>query len=148
MQAAGEISVQTQIFLPVCALVALTFVVLLLVPIFRFIAAARREVTVDDFALGESARVPARVRLPNRNLANLLEVPVLFYVLCLALFVTGHVTPLQLQLAWSYVGLRALHSFIHVTINYVPLRIVAFAASSTVLSVMWILFAQSLLAGP
>ncbi|MBT9445949.1 MAG: MAPEG family protein [Hyphomonadaceae bacterium] len=128
-----------------CALAGLTFFVLLLVPILRFIAAARREVTANDFALGESDRVPDRVRLPNRNLANLLETPVLFYVLCLALIVADALTPMQVHLAWVYVGLRVLHSLVHVTFNYVPLRLVAFASSVVVLNAMWVLFAMKLL---
>lgn len=134
-----------EILLPVCALAALTFLVLTLVPTRRFIAAAQRKVSVKDFALGESERVPADVRLPNRNLANLFELPVLFYVVCLALYVSGHVTPLQVTLAWSYVGLRAVHSLIHVTVNNVPLRLIAFALSVFVLIGMWALFAHSLL---
>lgn len=136
---------QQSIFLAMCALAGLTFIVLLLVPIMRFIAAARREVTAKDFALGESSRVPDHVRLPNRNLANLLETPVLFYVVCLALIVADKVTPMQVQLAWAYVGARAVHTAIHITINYVPLRIVAFAASVTVLIFMWVGFAGSLM---
>ncbi len=136
---------QNSILLAMCALAGLTFFVLLLVPILRFIAAAQRQVTVKDFALGESDRVPDRVRLPNRNLANLLETPVLFYVLCLALIVSDAITPMQVHLAWVYVGLRAAHSLVHVTFNFVPLRLIAFALSVVVLNAMWILFAATLL---
>ena len=128
------------ILLPMCAMAALTFAVLITVPLMRFASVARREVTAGDFALGESARVPDRVRLPTRNLANLFEMPVLFYVLCLALFVSGHVTPLQVTLAWTYVGLRTAHSLVHITINHVPLRLVVFAASSVTLTIMWAMF--------
>lgn len=136
---------QQSILLAMCALAGLTFLVLLLVPISRFIAAAKRQVTVNDFALGESDRVPDRVRLPNRNLANLLETPVLFYVLCLSLIVADALTPMQVHLAWVYVGLRAVHSAIHLTFNFVPVRIVAFASSVFVLNAMWVLFAMKLL---
>ena len=50
-----------QILFPMAALVALTFVVLLLVPYARFKAARGRLVTVDDFKFGESGRVPGNV---------------------------------------------------------------------------------------
>jgi hypothetical protein len=63
---------QAAIFLPMCALVALTFAVLLLVPVARFRAATHGKVTVGDFRYGESERVPGIVSLPNRNLMNLL----------------------------------------------------------------------------
>jgi hypothetical protein len=130
----------TQILFPVFALVALTFVVLLMIPFARFRAAFAGRVTAADFALGESARVPAETRLPNRNYMNLLELPLLFYVACLGLYVTGKVDQTALAVAWLYVGLRALHSLIHLSYNNVIHRLTAFAASNVVLSVLWIRF--------
>lgn len=129
-----------EIFLPMGALAALTFLVLLLVPIKRFRAASAGHVAADDFKLGESARVPADVSIPNRNYMNLLELPMLFYVVCLALHVTGRVTELQLALAWTYVGLRAAHSLVHLTINQVFVRLSLFGLSNLVLMGMWLLF--------
>ena len=41
-------------------------------------------------------------------------------------------------LAWLYVGLRIAHSVVHLTYNKVTHRMVPFAASVTVLVVMWI----------
>ncbi len=84
---------QDQIFLPMGALALLTFVVLTLIPVRRFGAAFAGEVKPADFKLGESARVPAHVSLPNRNYMNLLELPMLFYVLCLMLRAAGRSTP-------------------------------------------------------
>ena len=55
------------IFLPVAALVALTFGVALLLLRARFRAAYRRQVTPGDFRYGESERVPLEARLPSRN---------------------------------------------------------------------------------
>jgi len=125
---------------PVGALAALTFLVLGLIPVMRFRAAGAKRVTADDFKLGESARVPADVALPNRNYMNLLELPVLFYVICLMIYASGHLTDLLLGLAWAYVGLRALHSLIHLTFNNVFVRLSVFALSNAVLMVMWLLF--------
>ena len=128
------------IFQPMGALVALTFLVLVLIPIVRVRAVARGQVTSGDFRLGESERVPGAVSIPNRNYMNLLELPVLFYVLCLALYVTGRVSELQLGLAWAYVGLRALHSLVHLTFNQVRVRLVAFGLSNLTLMAMWFVF--------
>jgi hypothetical protein len=50
------------------------------------------------------------------NFRNLFEVPVLFFAVCCALAITDSVTASQLALAWTFVGLRAAHSLIHVTI--------------------------------
>jgi hypothetical protein len=128
------------ILYPVCALVALTYVVLLQIPFARFRAVFRRRVTVDDFKLGESPNVPPDVALPNRNYMNLLQLPVLFYALALALFVTRQVDQVALIMAWIYVGLRCVHSAIHLIYNNVVHRLAAFAASNLLLFVMWVRF--------
>jgi hypothetical protein len=136
---------QAAIFLPMCALVALTFAVLLLVPAARFRAAAQGKVNVGDFRYGESERVPGTVLLPNRNLMNLLELPLLFYVVCLALYITLSVDMLAVALAWLYFALRLVHSLVHLTYNNVFHRLGAFAASTVVLGALWVRFAVALL---
>ncbi len=87
---------QADIFGPLGALVALTFLVLLNVPIRRFASAFRGQTKRDDYKLGESDRVPGWVAVANRNLMNLFELPVLFYVLCLSLYVTDLVNERQI----------------------------------------------------
>ncbi|MFT3925828.1 MAG: MAPEG family protein [Myxococcales bacterium] len=134
-----------QILLPMFALVALTFSVLLMIPIARFRAASAGKVNVGDFRLGESERVPPETRLPNRNYMNLLELPVLFYVVCLSMYVTNKVDAAAVTIAWVYVALRFTHSTIHLSYNNVIHRLAAFASSNVVLSVLWIRFALSAL---
>lgn len=131
---------QIAIFYPVGALALLTLGVLLGIPYKRFKAAFAKQVTADDFRYGESARVPGDVSLPNRNMMNLLELPVLFYVLCLSLFVTAHVDSLFLLGAWAYFGLRLLHSIVHLSYNNVMHRLTCFALSNVVLTLLWIRF--------
>ncbi len=131
---------QDLILAPVGALAFLTFLVLLLIPIRRFRAGFAGEVEADDFKFGESARVPGFVSIPNRNYMNLLELPLLFYVLCILELVSSRVTVGSLALAWTYVALRAAHSAIHLTYNNVRHRLTAFAISNVVLIGMWILF--------
>jgi len=137
---------QAAIFLPMCALAAWTFAVLLMVPIARFRAAAQGKVTAGDFRFGESARVPGPASLPNRNFMNLLEAPLLFYVVCLALYVTLSVDRAALALAWLYFALRVAHSLVHLTYNNVFHRLAAYSASIVVLAVLWLRFAAALLA--
>ena len=126
------------ILLPVFALALWTAVILFMLPITRARSGFRREVGVDDFKYGESGRVPPRVSLPNRNLMNLLEMPVLFYVVCLMLYVTGGASTLAVELAWAYVALRIVHSLIHLTYNRVLHRLTAFALSNGVLLALWV----------
>lgn len=135
---------QESIFLPFLTLGALTFTVLALIPLRRFQAAAAGMVKASDFALGESPAVPGHVALPNRNYMNLLELPVLFYAVCLAFYVTGTVATVPLALAWTYVGLRAAHSMVHLTTNTVMIRLAAFALSNAVLIALWGVFATAI----
>ncbi len=130
----------TTIFMPVSALAMLTFVVLLIIPYKRIKASMDRKVTADDFSFGESKRVPGAVSLPNRNMMNLLEIPVLFYVLSMMLFITGNVTPFFVNMAWTYFALRLGHSIVHLTYNKVLHRLALFASSNVVLIIMWIQF--------
>ena len=125
------------ILFPMAALAMLTFGVLLLIPMRRFRAGFAGQVSYDDFKYGESPQVPPEVALPNRNMMNLLELPVLFYVACLASYAADRVDAAALALAWSYVGLRIAHSVIHLTYNRVRHRLVAFAASNVVLVMLW-----------
>ena len=137
---------QQTIFLPVLALAALTFAVLMFIPLRRFRAAFAGQVAPSDFALGESPKVPAHVALANRNYMNLLEIPLLFYAVCLAMFVTQTVDPLAVNLAWGYVALRLVHSVIHISYNNVIHRLSAFALSNFVLVALWIVFGMRVLA--
>ena len=127
----------TSILLPVMALVGWTLLVLLLVPYRRFQAGFRGIVTMEDFKHGESAKVPGSVGIPNRNYMNLLEAPLLFYAVCFTCFMAQQTDSSALLIAWIYVGLRVVHSLIHLSYNNVAHRLIAFAASNVVLAVLW-----------
>ena len=134
----------TTIFLPVSALAVWTLLVLMLIPIRRFRAGFRGQVTTHDFKYGESANVPPAVRIPNRNLMNLLEMPVLFYVASIVLYVSHSVSATDLWLAWTYVALRLVHSLIHLTYNKVTHRLAVYALSNLLLAVLWLRLAGRL----
>ena len=123
---------------PMFALAAWTLIVLLLIPIVRVRSARRREIVVDDFKYGESATVPPAVSLPNRNYMNLLELPMLFYVICIVLYVTAGASTTTIALAWAFVALRIVHSLVHLTYNGVVHRLAAFTAANVALAVLWV----------
>jgi hypothetical protein len=129
---------QKLILAPVAALALWTLLVLLLVPIVRFRAGFAGRIKVDDFKHGESANVPPDVSIPNRNYMNLLEAPLLFYVACVVVLATNTVNSRFLALAWVYVGLRVVHSLVHLTHNNVRHRLVVFASSNVVLAMIWV----------
>lgn len=99
--------------------------------------------TVSTRALGASALAP--VAGPSDNLQNLFELPVLFYVLVILLFVTEQVSSGFVAAAWAFVALRALHSTIHCTYNEVLHRFTVYVLSAGVLWGMWAAFAIRLL---
>ena len=132
------------ILAPVFALAVWTFLVLTLIPVTRFRAGFKREIRTDDFKFGESASVPDYVRLPNRNYMNLLELPQLFYILCVMFYVTNTASTTVVNLAWLFVILRVVHSAIHLTYNNVMHRLVAFAASIGVLLALFVMAAVAI----
>jgi hypothetical protein len=133
------------ILYPVFALATWTGLVLLLILFFRVRAGMKRELLTDDFKFGESAGVPPHVSIPNRNYMNLLELPVLFYVVCLMLHVSMGAWPIAVRLAWAYVFFRIVHSLIHLTYNRVIHRLAAFALSNAALIALWVVAAMHII---
>ncbi|MCO5065597.1 MAG: MAPEG family protein [Rhizobiaceae bacterium] len=131
------------IFWPVIAQAALTFIVYALLGLRRRRAIATGEVKAGQFKLrGVDPESTAAV---SNNLMNQFEVPVLFYVVCICLYVTVGVNLVVLVLAWLFVLSRYLHAWIHLTGNNVIHRFNAFGFGLMVLVVMWIAFAIHLL---
>ncbi len=120
------------------AMVGWTMAVLLLIPYQRFKAAFAGQVTAADFKYGESSTVPPAVSTPNRAFMNLLEVPLLFYVVCIVACITQNVTSDILVLGWLYFGLRVAHSLVYLTYNRLADRFLTFAASNVTLLAMWL----------
>jgi len=124
---------------PLFALAAWTLIVLVLIPIARVRSVRQREIGTDDFKYGDSANVPGHVSLPNRNYMNLLELPLLFYVVGIVLYVSGGASYVAMFFAWAYVALRIVHSLIHLTYNQVLHRLGAFTLSIFALVILWVL---------
>ena len=81
----------------------------------------------------KAEKLPAYVQWPADNFNNLLEQPTQFYAVLLGLSLLNVNDKTTVRMAWGYVGLRVVHSIIHVTTNNVLLRFPVFATSSLVL---------------
>lgn len=127
-----------QILQPAAVLALFTLTVLLLIPIRTAKALRAKKITENDLKYGVSAVVVAEVSIPNRNYMNLLELPVIFYVASLLIFVINKADTAFIYLAWAYVALRIIHSAIHLSYNRPLHRGLAFAASNSVLVVIWV----------
>jgi hypothetical protein len=128
------------IWMPCAAMVGLTAVVWVKLYVDRL--GEMRARGVDPQAVATAREAAGRLERTQaaENFRNLFEVPVLFYLLCAALALNGGSTPGFVTAAWAYVGLRAIHSFIHVTYNRVVHRFLVYVASTLLLFGMWAAF--------
>ena len=131
---------------PVIALVLWTFVMCAWLYATRIPAMVRQKITYDPRRPSEEfqAQLPPTVRWKADNYNHLLEQPTLFYAVALTLTLLGADEAVNTALAWGYVGLRVLHSFVQATVNVVLVRFAIFIAATVVLLVMslraaWIL---------
>ena len=132
---------QTAILGPVLMMILLTLLVWIYMYVVRIGFITRNKITPAQLAVpGALAELsPPEVSNPSDNLKNLFEIPVIFYVLALFLFVTNQVDAANLTAAWLFVGFRAFHSAVHCTINIVMLRFYLYLASTLV---VWFLGAR------
>lgn len=128
----------TLLIYPMAALALITFLVLLSLPALRVVAVRNNKVSARFYRLMRGATEPELPAALSNNYKNLLELPVLFYVICILLIVLNRVEIEQVVLAWCYVGLRLLHTLVHISYNQVLHRLAIFSASSVVLAVMWL----------
>jgi hypothetical protein len=115
---------QADIFQPFFGVIILTFAVWFYMYIRRLSFLHTNK--VDPAALSTPYRgarvVPENVSLAAFNFSNLLELPLLFYAVCLYLFVSGSVDSVHLACAWWFFVFRVIHSLVHCTLNHVVLR--------------------------
>lgn len=128
---------QALILYPMLALIGWTFAILLLMGRRRIAAVQAGRVHAREFAFGESAAVPADCAIVNRHYMNLLEIPLLFYAVCLTYYVTQRADAVALTIAWAYVALRLAHSAVHLGSNRLFHRLLAFALSNFALMGLW-----------
>ncbi len=126
------------IIYPMFALIVLTFVVGFSMGASRLISVKRGQVDPLYYKLLSGYTPPEYVIKLSRNFSNLLEVPVLFYALGVLLVALNVSSPVILALAWCYVGLRIIHSIIHITYNNPKHRFYAFLASCLIVLAMWV----------
>ena len=135
-----------EIFIPMYYMVLLTLSVFLLSTLLRF-----KNILVDKSHTGsELMKIPLPLsaaeitKQADRNLANLFEFPILFYAICIVLYVSGKVDDFFLLLGFWFVGLRVAHSVYHIFINGfigdMPIRALLWLPSLAIVIWMWIRF--------
>jgi hypothetical protein len=125
------------LFWPVFAMAVLTLLVWLRMFQTRVGEMKRRRIHPQSVA--QSAQMAQMVEDSRAadNFRNLFELPVLFYAAMLLSIHAGIESTAMLVLAWAFVALRALHSYIHCTYNRVMDRFKAYVLSGFVLWTIW-----------
>lgn len=116
-----------------------------------FILAARKAKAVKSgkedrakAALDNKAWCDDVVKVSN-NIDNQFQTPVLFYVVCIALFALNGVSMISLILAWGYMLSRCVHAHIHIGSNYIPHRLPVFLLGCIMLLLLVICLIAKLL---
>lgn len=132
----------TTIFWPMLAHVLLVYIVYAVLGIRRR-DAVRAGTRVNHFKT--RAPEPEQSATASANIMNQFELPLLFHVACLALFVTAGVSTVSLTLAWLFVLSRYAHAWLHLTSNRIIYRSSVFQLGALILLVLWVWFALHLL---
>jgi hypothetical protein len=132
-------------FLPVIAMIAITFLAWLRLYQLRFAEMARRKIDPQSIALSAQKDAGLADTRGADNFNNQFQLPVLFYLAVLVAHATGQGSGLFVQLAWAFVALRLVHAVVQWTYNRVVHRFAAYALGAIVLWTMWGLLAAGLL---
>lgn len=128
---------RVQILYPVFAMFYLVAFVLVRMARMRFGAVQRREMDPRFYRTYDEGQEPPHMRVVTRHFINLFEMPILFYVAAIMTYVTDQVSWWMVGCAWAYVGVRFLHSSIHLGSNDVLTRFRVYGLSALVLAVLW-----------
>ena len=129
-------------------LVQISIMVLLnLFSIFRLIYMATMYTLNKDVELGQfriyEGEFPDRLRSARQQFQNMLEIPILFYLLCLLNIFFENYNQFDIILCWFFVVFRVIHFFIRLqnqkTINVIP-RTLVFIISLIFLTIGWFSF--------
>jgi hypothetical protein len=128
---------QSLLFLPCLALLLLTILVMWLMLRGRQQAVRRGEISAAYFKTYDTGeKLPRKARQADRCYHNLIESTPPFYFVCAVAMALGKVDMTLLVIAWAYVAMRALQSFVHLTSNKIGLRSISFGLAWVLLLVM------------
>ena len=119
---------------PVLALIGWTFAMWFWMYATRIPAIQRANIDMVELSrTGKKLELPPDVSRVADNYNHLHEQPTIFYALAIAAQVGGAADVTNVALAWAYVALRVVHSFVQATKNVIMVRFTVFAVGSFVL---------------
>lgn len=130
---------------PLAAMAFLVLFIGLRMLMLRIRAVRKQGLSPAYFKLNKGAKPPDDLMRITQHFDNLFEMPVLFYLIAVLIFITAKADYLYLILAWGYFATRIVHAYIHTTYNNVLHRKNIFLISTVVLYWMWGRFVLQLL---
>ena len=127
------------IFAPMIAFTLLVLLLWMRLGFVRISGARRRAISPEYIRVGSGPEPPEYVVVIHRHFSNLFEVPVLFYIVCIALFVTRNAGGLAISLAWFFVLARLAHTALVLTTNRPTQRVIPYVLSSLAVFGLWLL---------
>ena len=127
--------------IPIAMMVALTIIVWIRMFVVRLTAMKINNVHPEKMKSQQAkSLLPEEAHVPAENFSNIFEVPILFYVLFILLYVDAEPQLGFLIGGYLYVGLRVIHSAVALTYNKVMHRFISYLLSCLVLWVLWIAY--------
>ncbi|MCK5917116.1 MAG: MAPEG family protein [Cocleimonas sp.] len=131
---------QIIIFYPIIGMVFLTFVIGIKMLASRIKAVKEDRMNPAFFLLNRGAKQPEYLIKVSQHYENLFELPVLFYIVIILIYITNNADYLYLSLAIVFVFIRYVHAFIHITYNNLTHRRNAFLIGTVLLFILWLRF--------
>lgn len=128
---------KTLFLYPLFALVLWTLA-MAVVTISRAYRAVGEGLNPEYFRFGKGFKAPGYMLSGYQHYSNLFEMPVLYYVALITIYMTSVTSMLLLSLAWTYVVARIIHSYFHLSNTNIPRRRDAFIASYLALVSLWV----------
>lgn len=124
----------SEILKPVVVLIAWSLVMLVWAVATRLPAMKAAGIDLTKLTGGKGSDadgiLPAKTQWKAHNYNHLMEQPTCFYAVCLVIALTGTGNGINAWIAWTYVGLRIVHSIWQATVNKVSIRFALFALST------------------
>lgn len=121
---------------PMFALMGLTACVWIAMAVVRNLMVSLGKASMRYYHRYAEEAPPEWIERPGRTFNNLMQVPPMFYAVCLIAMTLDQVDGVQVQLAWLFVALRVVHALIMLLWNYVPYRFAAYNSANIALAAL------------
>lgn len=123
---------------PMAAMVLLTLIVGGFLMVARVQGLRSGQIKMRYFKTLQEGEPTEAMTKASRHFINLFEVPVLFYVICLAAIALQIQSPCLVPLAWAFVAFRTIQAFVHLGPNKVVVRMSVYLLGFTAVLAMWV----------